>query len=246
MNTTRFNPTTNGGLHIGHAYTALVNQHEAHASGGKFILRFDDNTRYWVKTLGGKQAVAEIAKGQQADLEWLGIAPDEIAYQSEMESEVLAFLAASKWQPVIDHAPWSEVALRAICDPPIEPFGLTSFITAEKVVADHLAGVDLLIRGLELMTEDSLYRYFAALFGFMSIETVYIPRLMTSGSTELADVSKTAGNWKIHDVRSGGHSPEVVLSVLRESCLVHPWGLWSLDNLRTRPVLTRENEERLE
>ena len=245
MNTTRFNPTTNGGLHIGHAYTALVNQHEAHASGGKFILRFDDNTRYWVKVLGGKQAVAEIAKGQQEDLEWLGIVPDEIAYQSELEPEVLAFLATSRWQPVVDHAPWSDVDLRAICDPPVTPFGLTSFITVEKVIADHMGGVNLLIRGLELMTEDSLYRYFAALFGFMQIATVYIPRLMTGGSTEMADVSKTAGNWKIRDVRVRGHSPEMVRSVLRESCLVDPFGPWSLNNLRTRPVLTRENGERL-
>ena len=89
MNTTRFNPTTNGALHIGHAYTALVNQHEAHASGGKYILRFDDNTRYWVRKLGGKAEMAKIARQQQDDLEWLGIVPDETFYQSEMEPEIM-------------------------------------------------------------------------------------------------------------------------------------------------------------
>ena len=94
-NTTRFNPTTNGPLHIGHAYTALVNQHEAHASGGKFVLRFDDNTRYWMQKLGGAAAMAKIARGQLEDLEWLGIMPDTVAYQSKMEPEIMRFLAAA-------------------------------------------------------------------------------------------------------------------------------------------------------
>ena len=246
MSTTRFNPTTNGGLHIGHAYTALVNQHEAHASGGKFILRFDDNTRYWVRKLGGQAAMAKIARGQQKDLEWLGIVPDVVAYQSEMEPAILRYLADSKWQSVIDHQPVPDHDPRVISDPPIAAGGMWAFLVAEKVISDEMLGTNLLIRGLEILAEDGLYRYFRALFGYMSIETVYIPRLMTAWTEDLADVSKTAGNWKIRDVRERGHSPEVVRSVLRESCLVDVHGPWSLDNLRTRPVLTRENGERLE
>ena len=160
----------------------------------------------------------------------------------------MRFLADSKWQPVIDHQPMPGPLAdpRVISDPPIAAGGLWAFLVAEKVISDHMLGVNLLIRGLELLSEDCLYKYFAALFGFIAIPTVYIPRLMTGGSIDLADVSKTAGNWKIRDVRERGHNPELVRWVLCESCLVDSWGPWSLDNLRTRPVLTRENGERLE
>ena len=44
---TRFNPTISGPLHIGHLYMALVNEAEAHRSGGKFIVRVDDTNRQW-------------------------------------------------------------------------------------------------------------------------------------------------------------------------------------------------------
>ena len=237
MNITRFNPTTNGGLHIGHAYTALVNQHEAHASGGKFILRFDDNTRYWMSTLGGRAAMAEIAKGQQEDLEWLGIMPDQVVYQSEMEPEVLAFLATSKWQHVVDHGVTNDYAAHVISDPQVVPFTLTSFLSAERVVSDHMLGASLLIRGMEMLSGDVLYLYLCAVFGFSPPDRWYIPRLMGGGSTELADMSKTAGNWKIKDVRERGHSPEKVREVLRRSCLIDLYYGWSLDNINPRPVL---------
>jgi len=245
VNTTRFNPTTNGALHIGHAYTALVNQHEAHASGGKYILRFDDNTRYWMHALGGRAAMAEIAKGQQEDLEWLGVVADQIVYQSEQEPEVLAFLATSKWFHVVDHGVWNTEVPHIISDPPIAGFGLTSFISAERVVSDHMLGANLLIRGNELVTENGHYLYLCALFGFTPPSMWYIPRLMTEAANDLGDVSKTAGNWKIKDIRERGHSPELVRWVLCESCLVDSFGPWALGNLRTRPVLTQANGERL-
>jgi len=44
---TRFNPTISGPLHIGHLYMALVNEAEAHHTGGKFIVRADDTQDYW-------------------------------------------------------------------------------------------------------------------------------------------------------------------------------------------------------
>ena len=238
--TTRFNPTTNGALHIGHAYTALVNQHEAHASGGKFILRFDDNTRYWMHALGGRAAMAEIAKGQQEDLEWLGITADQIVYQSEQEAEVLAFLATSKWIHAVDHGVWNTDVPHIISDPPIAAFGLTSFISAERVVSDHMLGANLLIRGNELLSENGHYLYLCALFGFEPPTMWYIPRLMTADADDLGDVSKTAGNWKIKDIRERGHSPALVRQVLAESCLIDLRYGWSLDNIKPRPVLAAE------
>ena len=44
---TRFNPSISGALHIGHLYMALVNEMEAHRTGGKFIVRVDDTQDIW-------------------------------------------------------------------------------------------------------------------------------------------------------------------------------------------------------
>ena len=52
---TRFNPTVSGSLHVGHLYMALVNEVEAHRSGGKFYIRVDDTQDCWVVRLGKKQ-----------------------------------------------------------------------------------------------------------------------------------------------------------------------------------------------
>ena len=45
MNITRFNPSTNGGLHLGHIYALLVNERFAHDRDGMFYVRFDDTSQ---------------------------------------------------------------------------------------------------------------------------------------------------------------------------------------------------------
>jgi len=238
---TRFNPTANGPLHIGHAYTALVNEHLAHSTGGHFVLRFDDNTRYWRQKLAGAAPVSKIAQGQLDDLHWLGIEPDQIVYQTDVETGVKRFLAQStKWQHVVDHFSHTEWDPVVISDPPINAFGLLSYITAEKVVLDYWERVTTLVRGLELLSEHALYLYFCALLGFDPPRGVYIPRLMAYEGEDLTEVSKTEGNWKIRDLRDRGINPAMVLDTLRASCLVRPSEGWGLDNLKFAPKLPRE------
>ena len=60
MNVTRFNPTANGPLHVGHIYSALINETLA-GPAGKFIVRIDYNCRYWWQRNGGPAGMAEIA-----------------------------------------------------------------------------------------------------------------------------------------------------------------------------------------
>ena len=38
----RFAPSPNGYLHLGHAYSALLNQKRAYESDGRFLLRIED------------------------------------------------------------------------------------------------------------------------------------------------------------------------------------------------------------
>lgn len=74
--TFRFAPSPNGELHLGHAYSALLNWEMARASGGRFLLRIEDidpgRTR--------EPHVAQILE----DLAWLGLVWEEpVRRQSE-------------------------------------------------------------------------------------------------------------------------------------------------------------------
>jgi len=71
----RFAPSPTGLIHIGNARTALLNALFAAREGGVFILRFDDTDL--------ERSKPEFAAAIEADLGWLGIAPDLIMRQSE-------------------------------------------------------------------------------------------------------------------------------------------------------------------
>ncbi|MEX3009471.1 glutamate--tRNA ligase [Hoeflea sp. TYP-13] len=73
--TVRFAPSPTGRIHIGNARTALFNWLFAKQHHGEFILRFDDTDLARSKT--------EHAEAILADLQWLGIAPDTVAWQSK-------------------------------------------------------------------------------------------------------------------------------------------------------------------
>lgn len=61
----RFAPSPNGYLHLGHAYSALLNQKLAHERGGRFLLRIED--------IDLDRARPEYEQAIYQDLEWLGI-----------------------------------------------------------------------------------------------------------------------------------------------------------------------------
>ncbi|WP_336288449.1 MULTISPECIES: glutamate--tRNA ligase [unclassified Bartonella] len=74
----RFAPSPTGYIHIGNTRTALFNWLYAQANNGVFILRFDDTDV--------ERSKQEYVDGIMVDLEWLGIKPDEIYYQSKRVS----------------------------------------------------------------------------------------------------------------------------------------------------------------
>lgn len=73
--TVRFAPSPTGLIHIGNTRTALFNWLFAKQWDGQFILRFDDTD-----IARSKQ---EYADAILRDLEWLGIHPDRVEYQSK-------------------------------------------------------------------------------------------------------------------------------------------------------------------
>lgn len=72
---TRFAPSPNGPLHLGHAYAAMVAHDLARAQGGEFRLRIED--------IDGERSRPEFTEEFFRDLEWLGLGWDgEAGFQS--------------------------------------------------------------------------------------------------------------------------------------------------------------------
>lgn len=75
MTILRFAPSPTGRIHIGNTRTAILNWLMALKTGGQFILRYDDTDTARSKT--------EYAESIAVDLEWMGIKPTRIEYQSK-------------------------------------------------------------------------------------------------------------------------------------------------------------------
>nr|WP_312968330.1 glutamate--tRNA ligase [Brucella intermedia] len=73
--TVRFAPSPTGYIHIGNTRTALSNWLFAQKNGGKFILRYDDTDV--------ERSRDEYARAIAVDLDWLGVKPDRVEYQSK-------------------------------------------------------------------------------------------------------------------------------------------------------------------
>ena len=71
---TRFAPSPNGHLHLGHAFSAIFAHDLAKADDGHFLLRIED--------IDGPRSRAEFADEFRRDLEWLGLEWHEVPAQS--------------------------------------------------------------------------------------------------------------------------------------------------------------------
>ena len=73
----RFAPSPNGYLHLGHAYSALLNQKLARESGGRLLLRIED-----IDTIRCTEA---LVAATVEDLDWLGIAWEQPVLRQSAE-----------------------------------------------------------------------------------------------------------------------------------------------------------------
>lgn len=82
----RFAPSPNGELHLGHAYSALLNRKMAADRGGRLLLRIED--------IDITRCTPEFEAGILRDLEWLGIEWEEpVRRQSEHFADYSQLLA---------------------------------------------------------------------------------------------------------------------------------------------------------
>lgn len=81
----RFAPSPNGYLHLGHAYSALLNFDLARETGGEFLLRIED--------IDSTRCRPEFEAAIYQDLEWLGVAwRSPVRRQSEHATDYRAAL----------------------------------------------------------------------------------------------------------------------------------------------------------
>ena len=81
--TTRFAPSPNGLLHVGHALSAIIAHDTAQLNGGRFLLRIED--------IDLERRRPEFVAAIFEDLRWLGLAWEEpVLVQSEHFNEYLA------------------------------------------------------------------------------------------------------------------------------------------------------------
>ncbi len=90
----RFAPSPNGRLHLGHAYSALLNAELAARLGGRFLLRIED--------IDPGRCRPEFETGIYEDLAWLGLKWEEpVRRQSEHLAEYRATLDRLKRQGLL-------------------------------------------------------------------------------------------------------------------------------------------------
>lgn len=234
---TRFNPTPTGPLHIGHLYMALVNEAEAHRSGGKFIVRVDDTHEYWIRKLGQKlldqyslEYRAQLSRFMVIDV-WHRQSslptPEEIIG----EHPLLDMLPRPRWWGEPGHViEWRTDINQQVWDYSPRP-------TFEKVVWDFHEGINLLIRGEDMVPEANLYSFFEAQLGLLRPHQVYLPRLMTKARQELAElgISKTFGTYQLQ-AQLDKFGAEEVLNSLKKSCLIDTEGGFFVENITWNPT----------
>jgi glutamyl/glutaminyl-tRNA synthetase len=235
---TRFNPTANGELHLGHVYIMLFNEWAAHQSGGEFLVRFEDNQVDTLHSMSARQT-RFYADRQRKAIEWLGIFVDDYQLQSELDIQVREFVAHHGWFIPEYKWPYSIPINPAYGDYNIEQgewFPYAPHVTYHKVIYDELAGVNVLVRGDDLRSEFSLYQHYRTLFGLKEIEHYYLPRVY---GPDDQIVSKFYGARHILDYQDKGWRPADIIELLAESALKNPADGWQLTNVKRYPRLDK-------
>ncbi|MER8806267.1 tRNA glutamyl-Q(34) synthetase GluQRS [Mesorhizobium australicum] len=134
--TFRFAPSPNGELHLGHAYSALLNQKLANSSGGRLLLRIED--------IDTTRCTPEFEAGMIADLKWLGLDWKEpVRRQSEHFAEYETVLKRLIRQELVYPAFMSRGEIRAFIadsekrgrDWPRDPDGVPLYPPADKALS---------------------------------------------------------------------------------------------------------------
>ena len=232
MANTRFNPTANGNLHLGHLFVLLVNEYIAHTTGGKFYVRFDDENELIANFSSYKLKC--ITQSQMDDIKWLGVEVDGWSWQSQLLPDVRAKIKKSGHKVFLDPLPgYHKIPLIVRMGADFIPYPYVSQQTAERVIMDSILNITHVIRGDDFLTECSLYQYFCQLFELPIPKFIFLSRL----SSINGDISKSNGGYKVASFRQEGYTSEEVKRLVREACVYDPNLTLDLYNIKSNPRL---------
>jgi len=236
---TRFNPSINGPLHIGHLYMALVNEAEAHQSGGEFTVRVDDMQTYWNQRMGQNLVEQHYNEYREQLSRFMTV---DVWHRQSQLPDIKEIIGDHYLFDILPDRPlWKEAEIRWRVEGGQWVWPYSPYATLEKVIWDFWEKINLVIRGEDLITEANLYTFFERQIGLLRPCQVYLPRLSTQLKENIGrvftsgELSKTIGNFGLlRQIDEFG--PEKVLEMLKQSCLIDPEGEFLIDNIKRYPI----------
>jgi len=205
---TRFAPSPTGFLHIGGARTALFNYLYAKHTGGKFILRMEDTDAVRSKP--------EFAEGIMNGLSWLGIHWDNevVPYQSQRLDRYAYYVdllrekgfAYDKDGAVYLKGKGEELPDFVI----VKSDGMPVFHLA-VVVDDIDMGVNVIIRGVDHLTNTDKHRLIYDYLGISHPTYYHVPLIVDENNQPL---SKRRSDTNVEFYRDHDYLPEAVFNFL--------------------------------
>ncbi len=243
---TRFVFTPTGPAHIGHVWTAYINWQMARITGGQFWYRFEDVLAMQNKHLrepvreGGLPLAQHYAEENLADMTAIGLPPSKGCLWRQSRHSIADYY----WKLYgFEHVfgPWPGELREGMRHPPwganVDTAAEHPYVTLSRVSADIATGCNVVLRGVSLAHENSMYMMWAhLLLAHLPLDKRkeaipklrYIPELKwTEGrevgaaayarATRISSSSPDAvGNVFVKDVLDAGISGETLFEYLEK------------------------------
>jgi hypothetical protein len=177
------------------------------------------------------------------DLDWLGLAPDEIVF-STRNAEAHAEAAERLGLKKIGMHDCPKAATISTVGGEVFEFGYHPWLVMTRVVDDHLAEVTGFWRGMDLIPEMFLYDFISRSLGWLPPGQSYLPVVRRELNPSKESKSNNEG-VSVRQLRERGYHPQSVVETLREcgdrsvraglkDCVI-PSGILELEEIRYLP-----------
>jgi hypothetical protein len=230
MNNTRFYPTLNGECHLGHLVIALMNHHQAKQLGGVFIMRAELRIQY-LHHLATMGQIEQWYDSFKRAFDLIGI-----------EAEYMPLCHDGQWidSKLQEHLQLhnNDVANNLYpirCEnSPAHPYSPSWCL--ERVLLDNRYAIGNVIRGIDVISEHSLYIHFCKQLQLPVPKLIYSNLITLKQDNTTKVISKTNANGKISSFKD--MSKHQLLDLLTTSCLKDVTKGWVIENIKSNPTIS--------
>ncbi|MDR2115377.1 MAG: hypothetical protein LBP87_03240 [Planctomycetaceae bacterium] len=231
MNNTRFYPTLNGDCHLGHLLLALINYNKAKELGGTFIVRSEFRLSYLPNGVtmgqveGWYNSYINAFKFVGIEAEFMALLHDCSWVEGKLkEHESLhGNDTANNFYPQTNGSQF------------FHPYSPTWCL--ERVLLDNRYAVGHVIRGIDLMSEFSLYTHFCKQLNLPTPVHQYVRHISIKEGNETKLISKTNKNAVVSDLIAKGISSHQLIDFLTVNCLKVSKDGFKLPNVKENIIL---------